>query len=363
MANDVFANGREISCKSGSGKTICCFPDVCFTPPENPATPPGVPVPYPNTGMASDTTSGSNRVKISAKEIMLKNKSYFKKSMGDEAGCAAKKGIVTSVNRGKVYFIAWSMDVKAEGENVVRHLDMTTHNHASPITNTPPWPYADSQAVADDPCAKDKAKEQEACKGFQPEGSRDACDVAGLGSTSRPRTHSAASALIERRQQSDANECISARRCRLQPYKKTKKGEGGCCPSQTGNHVIPSSYFKSVGSPPYNADNAPTMCVDGTSWHSGNHGYLHTAQSILDGFYADSRGTVSVEQAAANGAQAQKEIFQGHSCDQKCIRAQVIKGHEDMGLDKKTRVEHQQLAEGDTYVERLESVLEGDTIP
>ena len=39
---------------------------------------------------------------------------------------------MTSVNRGKVYFIAWSMDVKAEGENVVRHLDMTTHNHASP---------------------------------------------------------------------------------------------------------------------------------------------------------------------------------------------------------------------------------------
>ena len=57
---------------------------------------------------------------------MLKNKSYFKKSTGDEAGCAAKKGVITSVNRGKVYFIAWSMDVKVEGENVVRHLDMTT---------------------------------------------------------------------------------------------------------------------------------------------------------------------------------------------------------------------------------------------
>ena len=62
---------------------------------------------------------------------MLKNKSYFKQSTGDEAGCAAKKGVVTSVNSGKVYFTAWSMDVKFEGENVVRHLDMTTHNHAS----------------------------------------------------------------------------------------------------------------------------------------------------------------------------------------------------------------------------------------
>lgn len=40
MANEVFANGREIACKAGSGKTIAAFPDTCFTPPENPATPP-----------------------------------------------------------------------------------------------------------------------------------------------------------------------------------------------------------------------------------------------------------------------------------------------------------------------------------
>ncbi len=65
MANDVFANGREVSCKKADGKSICAFPDVCMTPPENPATPPGVPVPYPNTGMAKDMTSGSKKVKIS----------------------------------------------------------------------------------------------------------------------------------------------------------------------------------------------------------------------------------------------------------------------------------------------------------
>ncbi len=135
MANDVFANGREISCKKADGKIICEFPDVCFTPPENPATPPGVPVPYPNTAYAKDTTKGSKNVKISGQEIMLKNKSYFKKSIGDEAGSAAKKGVITSTNKGKAYFISWSSDVKVEGENVVRHLDMTTSNHASPMAN------------------------------------------------------------------------------------------------------------------------------------------------------------------------------------------------------------------------------------
>jgi hypothetical protein len=157
MANKVFANGREIACKAASGKTICAFPDVCFTPPETPVTPPGVPIPYPNTGMANDTTSGSKKVKISKKEVMLKNKSHFKKSMGDEAGVAAKKGVVTSTNRGKVYFNVWSMDVKFEGENIVRHFDLTTNNHMSMPGDTPPWIYVDTMAVAvelSDDCKK-----------------------------------------------------------------------------------------------------------------------------------------------------------------------------------------------------------------
>ena len=144
MSNQVYANMMEVSCKAGDGKTICAFPDVCFTPPQTPATPPGVPIPYPNTGMSSDTTDGSSTVKISGKEVMLKNKSYFKKSSGDEAGSAPKKGVLTSKNTGKVYFNAWSMDVKIEGENVVRHLDITTHNHASQPGNSPPMPHTDA---------------------------------------------------------------------------------------------------------------------------------------------------------------------------------------------------------------------------
>jgi len=37
MANKVFANSREISCKAAIGKTICAFADVCFTPPDRAA--------------------------------------------------------------------------------------------------------------------------------------------------------------------------------------------------------------------------------------------------------------------------------------------------------------------------------------
>jgi len=147
MSNKVFANAMEISCKAASGKTMCAFPDVCFTPPQTPATPPGVPLPYPNTGFSSDTTDGSTTVKISGQQVMLKNKSYFKTSSGDEAGCAPKKGLVTSTNKGKIYFSRWSMDVMVEGENVVRHLDITTHNHSSyPGNESIPWPHLESMA-------------------------------------------------------------------------------------------------------------------------------------------------------------------------------------------------------------------------
>ncbi|MFZ1389918.1 MAG: DUF4150 domain-containing protein [Thiolinea sp.] len=133
MANEVFANGREISCKSGDGKSICEFPDVCMTPPTTPATPMGVPIPYPNTAFSRDATEGSRTVKIDQKEVMLQDASYYKTSTGDEAGCAtpAKKGIISGTIKGKMYFIAWSMDVSIEGKHVARTADMTTHNHAS----------------------------------------------------------------------------------------------------------------------------------------------------------------------------------------------------------------------------------------
>ena len=146
MSNNVYANMMEVSCKAGAGKTICAFPDVCMTPPQTPATPPGVPIPYPNTGMSSDCSQGSSTVQIGGQEVMLKNTSYFKRSSGDEAGCAPMKGVVTHTNMGKVYFNSWSMDVKFEGQNVDRHLDLTTHNHASPPGQTPPFPEAEGMS-------------------------------------------------------------------------------------------------------------------------------------------------------------------------------------------------------------------------
>lgn len=125
----VFANGLEISAKAQSCKLIAAMPDVCMTPPQTPATPPGVPIPYPNFGFDSDLTNGSTKVSIGGKPISMENKSKYSKISGDEAGCAPKKGIITSNNKGPMYAQAWSMNVKVQGKGVVRFGDIATSNH------------------------------------------------------------------------------------------------------------------------------------------------------------------------------------------------------------------------------------------
>lgn len=137
MGCKVYANGDEIACKAGDGKVIAAFPDVCLTPPAPPAGP--IPVPYPDTSFSKDMKKGSKTVKIKRKEVMLKDLSYYKTSpLGDEAATKSQgAGVITHVITGKTYFVSWSMDVLFEGQNVDRHADMTTSNHASPTANTP----------------------------------------------------------------------------------------------------------------------------------------------------------------------------------------------------------------------------------
>ncbi len=134
----VFANGLEISSKKQGCKVIAAFPDTCFTPPLTPATPPGVPVPYPDFGQDSDLTSGTGTVNIGGEPVSQENSSKYSKCSGDEAGSAPKKGIVTSKNMGAVYAQKWSMDVKFEGKGVVRFGDMATSNHACNPGDSPP---------------------------------------------------------------------------------------------------------------------------------------------------------------------------------------------------------------------------------
>jgi hypothetical protein len=74
------ANSLKIEKKS-SKEPVEVQPDVCETPP--PAAGP-VPIPYPNTASASDTSKGSKTVKTEGKPIPVKEN--IEESVGDEAG-------------------------------------------------------------------------------------------------------------------------------------------------------------------------------------------------------------------------------------------------------------------------------------
>ncbi len=121
MGQTTFANSRGIAHKGSGGQSIA-FPDVCKTP--APPAPP-IPIPYPNIGMASDTTSGPSKVKTDGKMPMVKGAKYSKSS-GDEAGTIG--GVVSNVNRSECEFMMYSFDVKFEGKNVCRMGDPLFHN-------------------------------------------------------------------------------------------------------------------------------------------------------------------------------------------------------------------------------------------
>lgn len=294
MSNEVYANGMEVACKAAQGKSICAFPDVCLTPPAPPAGP--IPIPYPNTGMASDTDGGSKTVQISGKEVMLKDSSSFKKSTGDEAATKAQgMNVITHQIQGKVYFTSWSMDVKIEGENAVRHLDMMTHNHASGPGGTPPWPYVDAMAMAPGGvCASDPDPE-----------------------------------------------------CKLVPYNE------GCPGGKTPHHVIPVHCFmgKGMRSKPkaervagtfsgakdYDPAKAPCVCVDGHTKTPGSmHGKMHAAFDAAEDAHLASTnprtaGSWTYDQASDAGAKsvAGKDLGNGKTCSEACVKHQLDNYHKD----------------------------------
>ena len=128
MPATVSVNFLTVVHKTSNGITTC-FPDVCKTP--TPAGP--VPIPYPNIAMSSDTSKGTSSVKCDGNPTCVKD-SNFMISTGDEPGAAL--GVVSNKIKGKAEFVNFSFDVKFEGKNVARAMDLMLHNDK----NTPPFP-------------------------------------------------------------------------------------------------------------------------------------------------------------------------------------------------------------------------------
>lgn len=355
MGDPVFANGMEISSKSMSGKSICEFPDVCFTPPQTPATPPGIPIPYPNTAMASDTTDGSKSVLIGGEEAMLKDTSCFKTSSGDEAGSAPQKGIMTTSMEGKTYFIAWSMDVKFEGENVVRNLDLTTHNHGSRnATGLAPVVHIAKSAIVNGsgPCETDAKKikdecgeKKQDCPGML---SIPVSEQRGLYKPIKDGPSRTAQAGAQAGADADGDACTKAMRCLLRPYKD--EGENGCCPGQTPHHIPPQSMLngKVAG---YSHGDALCVCLEGASQHVGSHGENHAALDYLAGKKGvlDDKGCCTVKDY--NTKVCAPAVAAQCGCEAKCI-ADQLNQHFKKQLESK--VKHYQ-----SNSKQIDSTIEG----
>lgn len=134
------------------------------------------------------------------------------------------------------------------------------------------------------------------------------------------------------------NDCTRARKCNLVPHthsngepllpnglEHTKKG--GCCPGQTGHHLVPKESLdgKCKG---YIHGRAPTVCVEGTTQNFGSHRRVHRA--LADEHLSLARtgkvapdGTMSMDDALAAAAQSHAEAFPLSNCDKDCIRAQL----------------------------------------
>jgi hypothetical protein len=116
----TFANGRGIAHQGSNGQTPV-FPDVCNTP--TPAGP--VPIPYPNLGQSSNTSSGPTSVTTDGVMPMTKDANYMM-STGDEAGSAM--GVMSGTIKGICEFMLYSFDVQFEGKNVCRLGDTLFQN-------------------------------------------------------------------------------------------------------------------------------------------------------------------------------------------------------------------------------------------
>ncbi len=350
MSNEVYANMMEVSCKAANGKSICAMPDVCMTPPQTPATPPGVPVPYPNTGMASDCTDGSSTVTISNQPVMLKDQSGFKKSTGDEAGSAPMKGVITATNTGKVYFVAWSMDVQVEGENVVRNLDLTIHNSNSCPANTPPQAYIDaaSKGLPPKACAKEIEKIEEECN----KNKGDPCPGA-LSTPKKPTSEFADQATKDAQ-----GACAKAVKCFLRPYKTD--GENSCCDGQTGHHIPPWSTTDSIANSTsgLKKDTALCVCVEGTSHSIGSHGKNHHGINYLLGALEEETEMFSAAKVGkynmysgklADHVSVASQVTAAQSdCSKECIEEQLKSQFSDDDLQK-TATHNASTTGGESY--------------
>jgi len=160
--------------------------------------------------------------------------------------------------------------VKVEGENVVRMLDLTTHNHGSVPGNSTPWPYIDEMSA------------------LQAGG---ACEGVDL-------------------------------KYRLTPHHHGCEGD-----DVAAHHLIPNRQMSGV-KPDYTRSTAPCICAQGLNQHAGQHGEYHKIVDLAEFKAFDAGKDYSYKQARDNAVDSVAKVN-----NLKSPEAEKVKGCIKLQLD------------------------------
>lgn len=164
--------------------------------------------------------------------------------------------------------------------------------------------------------------------------------------------------------------CLNARKCQLEKFSDTKNKsptnqEGGCCPGQTGHHLLPDAMFrnpeakarndafeawkKNYGGKKdkaaltindmdrdnlpkencwgnYTEGGGPTICAEGGNPGAGSHAAIHKATEVA---LSDSVGKRTMDYATARDRVA-NIVAELYGCKAECIAAQLDQEYRKM---------------------------------
>ena len=146
----------------------------------------------------------------------------------------------------------------------------------------------------------------------------------------------------------EADPCLKARKCYLVPYdtmsqqgpsSMNQSGPGGsgffdsgfadlsdsrgCCPGQTGHHLLPAATFGNC--PGYTRsqhNRAPTVCAEGVNHSQGSHGQMHSAMDRRLTENHSNGEPMSMDQAIDHAVESLRDTV-GENCREDCLKQQL----------------------------------------
>lgn len=173
-----------------------------------------------------------------------------------------------------------------------------------------------------------------------------------------------------------ADPCLRARKCFMVPYNPpsqrnpqgpasmNQSGRGraglfdtgpldlsdsrGCCPGQTGHHLLPGAMLDHCSSYTNSMHNqAPTVCVEGANQSMGSHGRVHAATDDLLRQRFGNGGPMTMEDAVDLSTEAYFESRVGNQCNRDCIKQQLRDFYNRLGCQPRPIGSRGQMPGGD----------------